>query len=85
MKRENILGFGQSSDAKFARQGPDHRHHRRLGTAAVDQVKQVLAGTWKSTDTWDGGQGRWSSCAPIVNVPDDVRRWPKKTMAGIQG
>ncbi len=84
-QEKGILGFGQSSDmAKFAPKAQITAITDDWDGYYVDQVKQVLAGTWKSTDTWDGMAKGMVVLPPIMNVPDDVKAMAEKTIAGIK-
>jgi len=78
--QRGILAFGQDSDMiKF---GPKSQL-----TAIIDnwapyyeqRAKDVLDGTWKSTDTWGGLKSQLVVMAPYTNMPDDV-----KTQAAIE-
>ncbi len=84
-QEKGILGFGQSSDMKkFAPKSQITAITDDWDGYYVDQVKQVLAGTWKSTDTWDGMAKGMVVLPPIENVPADVKAMAEKTMAGIK-
>jgi basic membrane protein A and related proteins len=84
-EQRHIFAFGQDSDMiKF---GP----HSQL-TSIVDnwapyyvqRAKDVLDGTWKSTDTWGGLKSQMVVMAPFTNMPDDVKKLAEKTEAGIK-
>jgi simple sugar transport system substrate-binding protein len=79
------LAFGQASDMiKF---GP----HAQL-TALVDnwgpyyiqRAKDVLDGTWKSTNTWGGFDSNMLVLAPFTNMPDDVKKMAEDTVEAIK-
>lgn len=83
--QRGILAFGQDSDMiKF---GPKNQL-----TAIVDnwapyyirRTKDVLDGTWKSTDTWGGLDSDLVVMAPYTNMPDDVKALAMKTEAAIK-
>lgn len=78
-------GFGQASDMiKFA---PNAQY-----TAIVDnwrpyyvrRVKDVLNGTWKSEQSWDGMAEGTVSLAPFTNLPDDVVKSATETAEAIK-
>jgi simple sugar transport system substrate-binding protein len=83
--QRGIYAFGQDSDMiKF---GPKSQL-----TAIVDnwapyyekRVNDVLAGTWKSTDTWGGLKSTLVVMAPYTNMPDDVRKMAMDAEAAIK-
>jgi len=83
--QRGILAFGQDSDMiKF---GPKSQL-----TAIIDnwapyyeqRAKDVLDGTWKSTDTWGGLKSQLVVMAPYTNMPDDVKALAEKTQAAIE-
>ena len=78
-------GFGQASDMiKFA--------PKSQLTAIVDdwsgyyikRVKDVLDGTWKSEDTWDGIDSGMVGMAPMTNMPEDVAKMAMETTEKIR-
>src|SRR5215510_407551 len=82
--QRGILAFGQDSDMiKF---GPKSQL-----TAIVDnwepyyeqRARDVLAGKWKSEDTWGGLKSKLVVMAPYTNMPDDVKALAEKTEAAI--
>jgi simple sugar transport system substrate-binding protein len=83
--QRGIYAFGQDSDMiKF---GPKSQL-----TAIVDnwapyyekRVNDVLAGAWKSTDTWGGLKSTLVVMAPYTNMPDDVRKMAMDAEAAIK-
>ena len=50
----------------------------------IKRTKEVLAGTWKSTDTWGGLKSKMVVMAPYTNMPDDVKKLAQKTQAEIE-
>jgi basic membrane protein A and related proteins len=83
--QRGILAFGQDSDMiKF---GPKSQL-----TAIVDnwspyyiqRTKDVLDGTWKSTDVWGGLKSTLVVMAPYTNMPDDVKKMAMDAEAAIK-
>jgi len=83
--QRGLLAFGQDSDMiKF---GPKSQL-----TAIIDnwapyyeqRVKDVIDGTWKSTDTWGGLKSTLVVMAPYTNMPDDVKKMAMDTEAAIK-
>ena len=50
----------------------------------IQRAKDVLDGTWKSTDTWGGLKSKLVVMAPYTNMPDDVKAMAMKTEAAIK-
>jgi simple sugar transport system substrate-binding protein len=80
-----IKAFGQSTDmAKFA--------DTTELTASVDlwapyyikRIADVMAGTWKSTDTWGGFDSGMLGMSPFKNMPADVAATATKLEADIK-
>jgi basic membrane protein A and related proteins len=78
-------GFGQASDMiKFA--------PKAQLTAIVDdwapyyirRVNDVLNGTWKSQQSWDGMKEGTVNIAPFTNMPDDVAKMATETSEAIK-
>jgi basic membrane protein A and related proteins len=84
--QRGILAFGQDSDMiKF---GPKSQLTAIVDNWApyyIQRTKDVLDGTWKSTDTWGGLKSKLVIMAPYTNMPDDVKALAEKTQAGIEG
>jgi basic membrane protein A and related proteins len=82
--QRGIYAFGQDSDMiKF---GPKAQLTSIVDNWApyyIDRTKEVLAGTWKSTDTWGGLKSKLVVMAPFTNMPDDVKKMAEKTEADI--
>ncbi len=84
-QEKGVLGFGQSSDmVKFAPKAQITAITDNWGPYYIERTKAVLAGTWKSTDTWDGMAQNMVVLPPIANVPDDVKKMAEDTMAKIK-
>ncbi len=78
-------GFGQASDMiKFA--------PKSQLTAIVDdwspyyirRVKDVIGGTWKSQQSWDGLAEGTVNIAPFTNMPEDVAKMAAETTEAIR-
>jgi basic membrane protein A len=48
------------------------------------RVKDVLEGSWKSTDTWGGLDSKMLVMAPYTNMPDDVKKMATEAEAAIK-
>ena len=83
-EQRGVHAFGQDSDMiKF---GPKAQLTAIVNNWApyyIDRVKLQLAGTWKSTDTWDGLKEKMVQMAPYTNMPDDAKRMATETEAAI--
>ena len=83
--QRGILAFGQDSDMiKF---GPKSQLTAIVDNWApyyIQRTKDVLNGTWKSSDTWGGLKSKLVVMAPYTNMPDDVKALAEKTQAGIE-
>jgi simple sugar transport system substrate-binding protein len=83
-QQRGVHGFGQASD--MITLAP-----KAQLTASVDfwnpyyiqRAKDVIAGTWKSEDTWGGFKSGMLVMAPYANMPDDVAAAGKAAEAGI--
>jgi basic membrane protein A and related proteins len=82
--QRSIVAFGQDSDMiKF---GPKSQLTSIIDNWApyyLDEVKAVMAGTWKPTDIWGGLKSKLVVMAPYTNMPDDVKALAEKTEAAI--
>ena len=84
LEQRGLHGFGQGADmSQFA----PHAHLTAIediwGPYYVERVKEVMAGTWKSTDTWWGFKEGTVKIAPYNNaVPADVRALADAVQAG---
>ncbi|MBS0246549.1 MAG: BMP family ABC transporter substrate-binding protein [Proteobacteria bacterium] len=83
-QQRGIYAFGQDSDMiKFGPKSQLTAIVNNWGPYYIKQTKAVLAGTWKSEDTWDGLKEKMVVMAPFTNMPDDVKKLAEKTEAGI--
>ena len=84
-EQRHIFAFGQDSDMiKF---GPHSQLTSIVDNWApyyIERAKEVLAGTWKSTDTWGGLKSNLVVMAPFTNMPADVKAVAEKTEAGLK-
>ena len=53
------------------------------GPYYIKRIQDVLAGTWKSTDTWGGFEAACWRCRRSTNMPDDVAALATQTVADI--
>jgi basic membrane protein A and related proteins len=84
-EEKGLLGFGQSSDMiKFAPKAQLTSNTDNWGDYYVQEVKKVLDGSWKSTDTWGGMAQNMVVLAPFTNMPDDVKKMAEDSVAGIK-
>ena len=84
-QEKGILGFGQSSDmSKFAPKAQITAITDNWGPYYIAETKALLAGTWKSHDTWDGMAQNMVVLPPIQNVPADVKAMAEDTIAKIK-
>ncbi len=68
-----VKAFGQSTDmAKFAPENQLTASTDIWGPYYIGRIGEVLAGTWKSTDTWGGFDSGMLGMAPFANMPPDV-------------
>jgi basic membrane protein A and related proteins len=83
--QRGVLAFGQDSDMiKFGPKSQLTAIVDNWGPYYVQRTKDVLAGTWKSTDTWGGLNSDLVIMAPYTNMPDDVKALAMKTEADIK-
>jgi len=79
-----VKAFGQSTDmAKFA---PDDQLTASTdvwGPYYTKRIGEVLAGTWKSTDTWGGFDSGMLGMAPFANMPPDVTALATDTRSAV--
>ncbi len=50
----------------------------------TERVKAVLAGTWKSKDTWGGLKSKMFVMAPYTNMPDEVKKFAQESEAALR-
>ncbi len=83
--QRGIYAFGQDSDMiKF---GPKSQLTAIVDNWApyyIQRTKDVLDGTWKSTDTWGGLKSNLVVMAPYTNMPDDVKQLAMNAESGIK-
>jgi basic membrane protein A and related proteins len=77
-------GFGQASDQiKFAPKAQLTAIVDNWAPYYVRRVNDVLNGTWKSQQSWDGMAEGTVSMAPYTNMPEDVAKAAADTAAAI--
>ena len=83
--QRGILAFGQDSDMiKFGPKSQLTAIVDNWGPYYIQRTKNVLNGTWKSTDTWGGLGSDLVVMAPYTNMPDDVKALAMKTETAIK-
>jgi simple sugar transport system substrate-binding protein len=71
---EGVHAFGQASDMiKFAPTAQLTAIVDNWAPYYIDRVRDVLEGTWESTDTWGGIKDGEVVMAPYTNMPDEVK------------
>jgi simple sugar transport system substrate-binding protein len=79
-----VKAFGQSTDmAKFADNTQLSASLDQWGPYYIKRIGEVMAGTWKSTDTWGGFDSGMLGMSPFTNMPPDVAALATKTVAEI--
>lgn len=79
------LGFGQASDQiKFAPKAQLTAIVDNWAPYYVRRVNDVLNGTWKSQQSWDGMAEGTVSMAPYTNMPEDVAKMAAETAEAIK-
>ena len=79
-----IKAFGQSTDmSKFAATTQLTASTDVWGPYYIKRIEDVLAGTWKSTDTWGGFDSGMLAMSPFTNMPPDVAALATSTVADI--
>ena len=80
-----IKAFGQSTDmSKFAPTTELSASTDVWGPYYIKRIDDVLAGTWKSTDTWGGFDSGMLAMSPFANMPPDVAALGTQTIADIK-
>lgn len=80
-----LLAFGQDSDMiDFAPKSQLTANIDDWNDYYVSRVQAVMDGTWTSTDTWTGLEGKMLVMAPYRNMPDDVAAEAAKVEADIK-
>jgi simple sugar transport system substrate-binding protein len=78
-------GFGQASDQiKFAPKAQLTAIVDNWAPYYVRRVNDVLNGTWKSQQSWDGMAEGTVSMAPYTNMPEDVAKMAADTAEAIK-
>lgn len=80
-----IKAFGQASD--MIKAGPETQLTAIVdtwGAYYIKRTKQLLDGTWKSEQIWDGLKDGILTMAPYTNMPDDVKKMAEETEAKIK-
>ena len=79
-----VKAFGQSTDmSKFAEGTQLSASTDVWGPYYIKRIGDVLAGTWKSTDTWGGFDSGMLAMSPFTNMPADVSALGNQTVADI--
>jgi basic membrane protein A and related proteins len=79
------FGFGQASDQiKFAPKAQLTAIVDNWAPYYVRRVNDVLGGTWKSQQSWDGMAEGTVSMAPYTNMPEDVSKMATDTAEAIK-
>ena len=79
-----VKAFGQSTDmSKFASDTQLSASTDVWGPYYIKRIGEVLAGTWKSTDTWGGFDSGMLAMSPFTNMPEDVAALATSTVADI--
>ena len=85
-QERGLFGFGQASDMiKFAPKSQYTAIVDDWGPYYIERIGEVLAGTWKPEDRWEGIKEGAVLMAPYTNLPDDVVAKAKETEAKIAG
>ncbi|MCD2181371.1 BMP family ABC transporter substrate-binding protein [Rhizobium sp. GN54] len=80
-----IKAFGQASD--MIKAGPETQLTAIVdtwGAYYIKRTEQLLDGTWKSEQVWDGLKDGILTMAPYTNMPDDVKKMAEDTEAKIR-
>lgn len=85
-QERGLHGFGQASDMiKFAPKSQYTAIVDDWGPYYIERIGEVLAGTWKPEDRWEGIKEGAVHMADYTNMPDDVAAAAKETAAKIAG
>ncbi len=80
-----IKAFGQSTDmSKFAPGTELTASTDVWGPYYVKRIADVMAGTWKSTDTWGGFDSGMLAMSPFTNMPPEVAALATQTEVDIK-
>ncbi len=80
-----IKAFGQASD--MIKAGPETQLTAIVdtwGAYYIKRTKELLDGSWKSEQIWDGLKDGILTMAPYTNMPDDVKKMAEETEAKIR-
>ena len=81
----NVKAFGQSTDmSKFAPTTELTASTDVWGPYYIKRIGDVMAGTWKSTDTWGGFDSGMLAMSPFSNMPADVAALATATVDDIK-
>lgn len=84
-QEQGKLGFGQASDMiKFAEKSQLTAIVDNWAPYYVRRINDVLNGTWKSQQSWDGMAEGTVNIAPFTNMPDDVAKAAAETAEAIK-
>lgn len=79
-----IPAFGEATDMiSFAPKTQLTADVNEWGGYYTQRIKNLLAGTWTSTDTWGGFEAGMLKMAPFRNMPSDVAALATQTVADI--
>ena len=82
---KGALGFGQASNMiKFAPKAQLTSIVDNWAPYYVRRAKEVLAGTWKASDAWDGLAQGTVEMAPYTNMPADVKKFAMESEAALR-
>ncbi len=85
-QERGLHGFGQASDMiTFAPKSQYTAIVDDWGPYYIERVGEMLAGTWKPEDRWEGIKEGAVHMAPYTNLPDDVAAAAKETEGKIAG
>ncbi len=84
-QEQGKFAFGQAQDQiKFGPKAQLTANVDNWGPYYVRRVKQVLDGSWKSEQSWDGMAEGTVVLAPFTNMSDDVKALAQKTYDDIK-
>lgn len=85
-QERGIYAFGQAENMyEFAPKATLTSIVDNWGPYYIKRVGEVLDGTWKSTDTWDGIKQGTVHIADFTNMPADVKAMAEATVEKIKG
>ena len=80
-----VKAFGQSTDMSKLAAGTQLSASTDMwGPYYIKRIGDVLAGTWKSTDTWGGFDSGMLAMSPFANMPADVAALATATVDDIK-